>query len=147
MFTWGILLCDSKRSFYHFAELYICIYLDLKKWFCVRYVSSSLLALMSLSRLTRKKSPSLRCISQNRVSVILLNFFFLVFWRIWIEFKARLFDLDIYKLSKFQNWLLEIKGRFLMIWDFGSQTFFGERDCFQPIKWQEIQKQSLCSEN
>ena len=40
-----------------------------------------------------------------------------------------------------------ILAGYLIYWNFVSQTVFGERDCFQPIKWQEIRKQSLCSEN
>ena len=40
--------------------------------------------------------------------------------------------------------ILSIAG-FLIYWNFVSQIVLGERDCFQPIKWQEIWKQSLCS--
>jgi len=39
------------------------------------------------------------------------------------------------------------KAGYLIYWNFVSQTVFGERDCFQPIKLQEIRKQSLCSGN
>ena len=34
-----------------------------------------------------------------------------------------------------------------MFWLFFILKSLTERDCFQPIKWQEIWKQSLCSEN
>ena len=43
--------------------------------------------------------------------------------------------------------LIQTIAGYLIYWNFVSQTVFGERDCFQPIKWQEIGKQSLCSEN
>ena len=131
MFTWSILLCDSKRSFYHFAELYICIYLDLKKWFCVRYVSSSLLALMSLSRLTRKKSPSLRCISQNRVSVILLNIFLVFLEDLdWIQGQTLWFRyLQIEQIPKWISLtLLEIS---VMNCEWIQEALFCE--CFQDM--------------